>query len=891
MCLIGNSNGQWLPSNSQESEDIYRGGKIFLGWSTAPSVNELSNTNLLRLRNYGINFTHDDNTLEGGKWNITPVYTSSKNMQGGLKFVHNIGNIEGGFSFWYNAFDPDNNGYIQKFILHGPSVQFGLEDQTTTDAGHLWIKGSRGASFGGDVQITGGESAHDLGGKVIINGGEGHDPTSDPPGNPQFSLVEIGSNGGPVTIGSPENQGKQITKIHGKVFSPWLTVGDPAEATGNYNLEVTESAFIKYLTIGRELSIQGSGIYFTASVGGTTDGRAKIDGNRSGENGVLNITSGNSNTVLNLYNNEVTEAIDAGTLSGTVQINTGTSNHDLERVAFEVNHSGSMFSVKNNGNVGIGRIVPLFPLHVDGTMQSRTLRLVGDQHTTSSEGSGSIQFGDRTSHWKIKHDYSTGGQLQFVNTVSAPDISLALTEDGKVGIGTNDPIQKLDVAGFIKADGFDIIDPGNAGKIFSLNSSGQSEWIEPSSFVPTLNGQANSLAKFNGTGGVMESRIFDEQGTTDRVSVFAPEFLVSGQSTLQGVVQAQVVNISNTPISNPLLQSKQLQLGRDMSVHDFGNNGMIGKNWFWSGTGSERVTLNKGASQINMSEDGGIQMYTADDNDDLNTTGPRMVISNNGNIGVGTFDPVSALQVQRSVAGGTTFAENNLLQLSNRYNSDGGQTTEVTATFDNGELNPTGWKIGAGVTGNDYFRIRSFTNNTEIERMRIDNQGNVGIGVPAPSQRLDVDGTIRATGLILDNTNLTNGLAVLNNGILETLTNDELATTLATTSTPETIPMFGTNNLLTNSVIRQTPAGFVGINTINPVTTLDVNGVITATNLSLPGLNTTTGIRLLGIDETGQLVAPADPVLLTTLGGSGINATTGTGGRIAKYQGTGPDAA
>jgi len=84
--------------------------------------------------------------------------------------------------------------------------------------------------------------------------------------------------------------------------------------------------------------------------------------------------------------------------------------------------------------------------------------------------------------------------------------------------------------------------------------------------------------------------------------------------------------------------------------------------------------------------------------------------------------------------------KNQVLRLSNIWDNTSNVENEIS--IDNGVLpNATGWKIGAGVVGDEFFRVSHFAPNQEFEHFRINANGNVCIGTGQPATRLFVSGS------------------------------------------------------------------------------------------------------------------------------------------------------
>ena len=115
---------------------------------------------------------------------------------------------------------------------------------------------------------------------------------------------------------------------------------------------------------------------------------------------------------------------------------------------------------------------------------------------------------------------------------------------------------------------------------------------------------------------------------------------------------------------------------------------------------------------------------------------PRVIIDASGKVGIGTQTP------------------RNLSHLHGGLSAVYSQFTNTATTDTN---TTSGFRIGIDANGNAILRNKysSSTNGTmnfytaDLERMRISNAGNVGIGTILPRERLEVNGNILVSGRIL----------------------------------------------------------------------------------------------------------------------------------------------
>lgn len=316
-------------------------------------------------------------------------------------------------------------------------------------------------------------------------------------------------------------------------------------------------------------------------------------------------------------------------------------------------------------------------------------------------------------------------------------------------------------------------------------------------------------------------------------------------------------------------------LGKVLTSDASGNASWVTPAAGWGLTGS--AGTNTTSNYIGTSDANGLLVKT-------NAT-QRMMITSTGEIGFGSgYTPGAPIVMQ---AQGANIG---ILKLYNSNASGGDQTFigfNVSSGYDNSDIARIGSiRSGGGGEGRLFFTTGGF--NTQVERMRIDEFGRVGIGTTAPTATFQVAGTTR----LVDGTQGAGKVLVsdaLGNASWQTPASGwnitgNAGTTAGTNfiGTTDAIGLrFKVNNVLSGSIDPTVPNAFFGYASGSGVTTGSLNagfGHLALGALSTGIMNSAVGYRALGANNTGNgnSALGSDALLSTTSGifnvGIGLNA-------------------
>jgi hypothetical protein len=424
------------------------------------------------------------------------------------------------------------------------------------------------------------------------------------------------------------------------------------------------------------------------------------------------------NTYLATHNSGRTATRFGLTLGGYGEVGTDAGNglivgtRNASPLIFGTNAIEYM-RISTAGNIGIGTTNPGAQLQVTHATLDPTIRI---NHPTGP-------------NFDI---IARGGTDDRLDIHDGTDVRMTL-KDGNVGIGTTGPGAKLDV-------------------YLSNGASVATEMLRLAAVTGDFQPGVGPYISFRGANAVEHGRIGGFNQTLGVSTEGYLGFYTSQAGSLSE--RMRMINNGNVGIGTTGPGAKFHTVIGGSAPSIVAANQTVGIFQNSAATGDlARVSITSGATgqsvlQLGDNADDDIGAIIYDQTLDqlvfrTNNASDRLVITNSGNVGIGTTNPGYAFQVNQATAAEPYIQGYFNNTTASSYGGIGvnGVNQSHLRFFINSTVK---WQIRAGEgTGTDALSIYSWTKGDDV--MYFKNDGNVGIGTTSPGAKLAVSGESRAT--------------------------------------------------------------------------------------------------------------------------------------------------
>jgi len=401
---------------------------------------------------------------------------------------------------------------------------------------------------------------------------------------------------------------------------------------------------------------------------------------------------------------------------GTASYVSGSTSIITNLTASNISASGT----SSFGIVGIGTTAPGALLHVYGA--TPTIRVQGN-----SVASAKVDLVGTYTTWSLENQYVNGANndmFRIYNSALSADAITINRATNNVGIGTTNPGSRLEVQF-----------PTNPATDNGAGNNVLRVWTS-ASFAADVGGAI-------GLGGTYNTSSYQSFGQ------IAGRKTNALSSSNAGYLQFATTNTAGT-----MAEWMRIDAGGNVGIGTTspGYKLDVYGDLRISGSTSTIGTFKSSASScfISLIDSSGDNVFLGNDDGDFLIQTPtsaystKLIVKDDGNVGIGTTVPGTLFQVFKAANGNNWSWFNGNVGA----NLPTGFTTGVSigTNYSNG-FSESNLIWGHGVSSNQYFAIGKVSGSTSYsEQLRIDINGNVGIGTTSPAYKLDVSGSANVVG-------------------------------------------------------------------------------------------------------------------------------------------------